>query len=149
MSQTKQVLESERVAVIDWVGYNKVQVNPDKLLGLKRYENCKSRNTCGTEITCNDSVKLIGVTFDYMLNFQSSWDDIMITKFVWRMYFLKLTRKRSKSIVFFSRVGKCTNCSKPWSFITPINICSSDWLNIDPWLVMSVWPRSVLEVEIP
>ena len=28
-----------------------------------------------------------------------------------------------KSNVFFSRVGKCTICSKPWSFIMSINIC--------------------------
>ena len=28
---------------------------------------------------------------------------------------------RIKSNVFFSRVGKCTICSKPWSFIMPIN----------------------------
>ena len=31
------------------------------------------------------------------VNFQSSWHDIMITKFVWGMYFLKLTRKRSEN----------------------------------------------------
>ena len=31
------------------------------------------------------------------LNFQSSWGDIMVTKFVWGMYFLKLTRKRSEN----------------------------------------------------
>ena len=37
----------------------------------------------------------------------------------------------NKSNVFFSRVGKCTSCSKPWSFMMSINICPSDWLNAE------------------
>ena len=43
------------------------------------------------------------------MNFQSSRNHIMITKFVWGMYFVKLTRKevRTKLNVFFSRVGNC------------------------------------------
>ena len=40
-----------------------------------------------------------------------------------------------KSNVFFSRVGKCTSCSKPWSFIMSIKIFPSDWLNAAPDLL--------------
>ena len=32
---------------------------------------------------------------------------------------------------FLSRVGKCTSCSKPWSFMMSANICPSDWLNAE------------------
>ena len=38
---------------------------------------------------------------------------------------------RIKSNVFFSRVGKCTICSMPRSFIMSIKICPSDWLNVE------------------
>ena len=41
------------------------------------------------------------------------------------------TEVRIKSKVFFSRFGRCTNCS----FIMSINICPSDWLNIEPDLL--------------
>ena len=39
------------------------------MLGLQGFLNCKSLNLNGLEIKCEDSVKLLGVTFDYMLNF--------------------------------------------------------------------------------
>ena len=52
-----------------------MQTNQDKfqaiMLGLQGFLNCKSLNLNGLEIKCEDSVKLLGVTFDYtrMLNF--------------------------------------------------------------------------------
>ena len=51
----------------------------------------------------------------------------MITKFVRGVNILKLTRLSGENqVVFFSRVGKCTICSKPWSFVMSINIYPSD-----------------------
>ena len=35
----------------------------------------------------------------------------------------------------FSWMVKCSICSKPWSFIMSINICPSDWLNVEPDLL--------------
>ena len=50
-----------------------MQANPDKfqaiLLGKSGFENCKSLFLNGTEIKCEDSVKLLGVTIDFLLNF--------------------------------------------------------------------------------
>ena len=50
-----------------------MQANPDKfqaiMLGKSGFENCKSLFLNGTEIKCMDSVKLQGVTIDYLLNF--------------------------------------------------------------------------------
>ena len=51
---------------------NKMQSNPDKfqaiMLGKSGFENCKSLFLNGTEIKCEDSVKLLGVTINYLLN---------------------------------------------------------------------------------
>ena len=47
---------------------------------------------------------------------------------------------------FFPRVGKCTSCSKPWSFIMSIKIFPSDWLNA---AIKIVWPIDIFEVEVP
>ena len=51
----------------------KLQANPDKfqaiMLGKSGFVNCKSLFLNGTEIKCKDSVKLLGVSIDYLLNF--------------------------------------------------------------------------------
>ena len=39
------------------------------MLEMLGFENCKNLLLDGTEIKCKDSVKLLGVTVDYMLNF--------------------------------------------------------------------------------
>ena len=70
---TKDVLEPVSIICLDWLVNNKMQANPDKfqaiMLGKSGFENGKSLNIGGTEIKCEDSVKLLGVTFDYMQNF--------------------------------------------------------------------------------
>ena len=45
-----------------------MQANPDKFQAIM-LENCKSLFLNGTEIKCEDSVKLLGVAIDYLLNF--------------------------------------------------------------------------------
>ena len=73
LDNTKEVLVDESITCIEWFRNNKMQANPDKfqaiMLGKLGFENCKSLFLNGTEIKCEDSVKLLGVTFDYMLNF--------------------------------------------------------------------------------
>ena len=56
---------------------------------------------------------------------------------------------RIKSNVFFYRVGKCTICSKPWSFIMSINICPSDWLNVEPDLLSLSGQSISLKLKSP
>ena len=69
----KEVLVDESAICIDWFRDNKMQANPDKfqaiMLGKSGFENCKSLFLNGTEIKCEDSVKLLGVTIDFLLNF--------------------------------------------------------------------------------
>ena len=73
LETTKEVLVDESIICIDWFKNNKMQANPDKfqaiMLGLQGFLNCKSLNLNGIEIKCEDSVKLLCVTFDYMLIF--------------------------------------------------------------------------------
>ena len=73
LDTTKEVLVTESITCIDWFGNNKMQANPDKfqavMFGKLVFENSKSLNIGGTEIKCEDSVKLLGVTFDYITNF--------------------------------------------------------------------------------
>ena len=75
LQTTKVALENKSTKVIGWFIDNKMQANPDKfqaiVLGKLGYENCKSLNICGSTIQCEETVKLLGVTFDYMLNFEA------------------------------------------------------------------------------
>ena len=75
LQTTKVVLENESIKIIGWFIDNKMQANPDKfqaiVLGKLGFENCKSLNICGSTIQCEETVKLLGVTFDYMLNFEA------------------------------------------------------------------------------
>ena len=75
LQTTKVELENESTKVIGWFIDNKMQANPDKfqaiVLGKLSFKNCKSLNICGSTIQCEEKVKLLGVTFDYMLNFEA------------------------------------------------------------------------------
>ena len=57
-----------------------MQANPDKfqviILGVDGHENCTSLFIGGSVIECEDSVKLLGVTLDFMLNFETHVSDI-------------------------------------------------------------------------
>jgi hypothetical protein len=52
-----------------------MQANPDKFqvlaLGKKTYDNCPAINIQNVELTCEDSVKLLGIEIDYQLNFDT------------------------------------------------------------------------------
>ena len=78
----KEVLVDESAICIEWFRNNQMQVNPDKflaiMLGKSGFENCKSLFLNGTEIKCEDSVKLLGVTIDYLLNFDLHVSNIFI-----------------------------------------------------------------------
>ena len=65
----EKVLVNESIICIDWFKNN-------MMLGILGFENCKSLLLDGTEIKCEDSVKLLGVTFDYMLNFDKHSSNI-------------------------------------------------------------------------
>ena len=54
---------------------NVMQANPDKfqvtMLGKIAFEKCKSSIVGGTQIKYEESVKLLGVTIDYLMNFDT------------------------------------------------------------------------------
>ena len=66
------LLQTRRV-VIQWFDFNLMQANPKKLqailLGKRGHDGCEDFTVRGITIKCKDSVKLLGVTFDYLLNF--------------------------------------------------------------------------------
>ena len=74
LQTTKLVLENESAEVIGWFEDNKMQANPDKfqvvIFGKSGFENCKNLDICVSSIQYEEIVKLLGVTFDYMLNFK-------------------------------------------------------------------------------
>ena len=73
-----------------------MQANRDKfqaiMLGVDGHGNCTSLFIGGSEIKCEDSVKLLGVTFDFMLNFETHVSDIC--------------RKAARQINVLLRIGK-------------------------------------------
>ena len=96
LDTTKEVLVEESIICIDWFKDNKMQANPDKfqaiMLGLQGFLKCKSLNLNGIEIKCEDSVNLLGVTFDYMLNFD--------------LHISKICKKAAKQINVLLRLSK-------------------------------------------
>ena len=96
LSTTKSVLVSESTKAITWFGDNKMQANPDKfqaiMLGKNGHDNCTSLTICGSEIKCEDSVKLLGVTIDFKLNFE--------------IYISNICRKAARQINVLLRIGK-------------------------------------------
>ena len=72
--ETKKVIKSESEAVIEWFDFNHMQANPEKfqaiVLGKRGHGDCESFTIQRTTVKCEDSVKLLGVTVDYMLDFE-------------------------------------------------------------------------------
>ena len=96
LSTTKSVIESESTKAITWFGDNKMQANPEKfqatIPGKNGHENCTSQTVCGSEIKCEGSVKLFGVTIDFMFNFDTHVSNIC--------------RKAARQINVLLRIGK-------------------------------------------
>ena len=69
------VLESESKILIDWFHFNCMQANPEKFqaiaVGKKTAQKSPTFNICDFNITCDETVKLLGVDIDFMLNFDS------------------------------------------------------------------------------
>ena len=74
------VLENDSKILINWFSDNQMQANPDKFqaiaIGKKTHDANISFNLNDNIIKCDDEVKLLGVTFDFMLNFKSHVSNI-------------------------------------------------------------------------
>ena len=66
------MVEAESENIIQWFALNNMQANPEKfqamVLGRKK-NGCKSFRASDTNIKCEESVKLLGVTVDNLLDF--------------------------------------------------------------------------------
>ena len=87
-----------------------MQANPEKFQSViprkNGHENCTSLTICGSEIKCEDSVELLGVTIDFMLNFDTRVSNIC-------------RNKAAKQINVLLRIGKHLSAE------TKILICKS------------------------
>jgi hypothetical protein len=118
----KQTLESEGSILVDWFTNNQMEANPGKFQGLavgkKTHNKTPTFSIQGANIECTNDVKLLGVTLDYLLNF-----DVHISN---------LCKKAARQINVLRRIGKHipTNCRKViyQSFIqSTFNFCPVIW----------------------
>ena len=90
-------LESDSNHLIEWFKINKMQANPDKFqvlaVGKKTYE--KRPTIQNFELTCEDSVKLLGIEIDYQLNFDT--------------HISTICRKASQQLNIIKRLGPYLN----------------------------------------
>ena len=75
LDQLITVLERDSLTLIDWFTENQMKANPDKFqaiaIGKKTKNENISFNLNGNIIKCEDEVKLLGVTIDFELNFNT------------------------------------------------------------------------------
>ena len=75
LDQLITVLEKDSLTLIDWFTENQMKANPDKFqviaIGKKTKNENISFNLNGNIIKCEDEVKLLGVTIDFELNFNT------------------------------------------------------------------------------
>ena len=78
-------LEKESAILIDWFANNKMKANPDEFqaiaIGNKSKNGDIKFNLDGNEILCENEVKLLGVTIDCQLKFNTHITEICKKKF--------------------------------------------------------------------
>lgn len=92
-------LESESKILIEWFRVNKMQANPDKFqvlaVGKKTYDKNPSIHIQNSDLTCEKTVKLLGIEIDYQLNFDAHVSSIC--------------RKASQQLNVLKRLGSLLN----------------------------------------
>jgi hypothetical protein len=95
----KTALESDSCSMIDWFENNNMKANPEKFqaaaIGQKSHDFNFQFDLNGTTIPCEDEVKLLGVTVDYQLNFNS--------------HISSLCKKASRQLNVLKRIGRFLN----------------------------------------
>ncbi|CAM1330052.1 Uncharacterised protein r2_g3912 [Pycnogonum litorale] len=92
-------LENDSLTLIDWFTSNQMKVNPDKFQAISVGKKSHSENITfdvrGTTIKCEDKVKLLGVTIDFELKFNS--------------HIANMCQKASRQLNVLKRIGKYLN----------------------------------------
>ena len=123
------VLESESNILIDWFYFNCMQANPEKFqaiaVGKKSAQKSPSFKIGDVNITCEDSVKLLGIDIDFMLNFDNHIKTIC-KKAVQQLNILKRIGrnlcKLSRLTIFHTFILSNFNfCPLSWHFCSVAN----------------------------
>ena len=123
------VLETESKILIDWFHVNCMQANPEKFqaiaVGKKSAERSPSFRIGDINVTCEETVKLLGVDIDFMLNFDSHIKTIC-TKAVQQLNILKRVGrnlcKLSRLTIFHTFILSNFNfCPLSWHFCSMAN----------------------------
>ena len=89
-------LEEDSKALLYWFSVNKMQANPEKFqaisLGKTTHDKNIVFNLDGISIVCDDEVKLLGVTIDFKLNFNS--------------HITNISKKAARQLSVLKRIGK-------------------------------------------
>jgi hypothetical protein len=92
-------LEEDSNSLINWFSANKMQANLDKFqvisVGRKTHGKKVMFNLNGINISCEDEVKLLGVTIDFKLNFNTHISNIC--------------KKAARQLNVLKRIGKHLN----------------------------------------
>ena len=75
-------------------------------LGKRGHDDCESFTIQNHNVNCEDSVKLLGVTIDYMLNFDLHFSDIC--------------KKAAKQINALCRLSQYLTTETKYLFISPL-----------------------------
>ena len=117
-----KTLENDSINLIDWFSKNLMKANPDKFqaiaIGPKTNRHNLSFDLKGNKITCEENVKLLGITVDSHLNFDKHISEIC--------------KKASQQLNILKRIGKYLNrlghLTIYYSFIlSNFNYCPVTW----------------------
>ena len=116
--ETKNVLTSESEHAIEWFDTNQMQGNHGKsqaiVVGKRGYGDCESFTIQDNTVKYEDSVKLLRVIIDHMLNFDLHISDICI-KAAWQINVLcrlgRYLSTETKLLIYTSFVrSNFSNC---------------------------------------
>ena len=123
INKVVNTLEADSLKLINWFSINLMKANPDKFqaiaIGKKTNKHNLTFNLNGNNITCEDNVKLLGVTIDSNLNFNNHISEICEKKASRQLNILKRIDK------YLNRLGRLTAY---YSFIlSNFNYCPVTW----------------------
>lgn len=122
-------LEEDSKSLINWFSDNKMQANPDKFqalaIGKRTHEKKIVFNINDVNISCEDEVKLLGVTIDYRLNFNTHISNIC-KKAARQLNVLKrigknLSRLGKLTIYYSFIMSNFSYCPLAWHFCSEQN----------------------------
>ena len=125
----KSVLESDSKSLINWFHINKMKANPDKFQAIALGKKTNSLNLNfdlgGNVIECENEVKLLGITIDSMLNFNSQITN-MCRKAARQLNVLKRIghnlNRLSKLTIYYSFImSNFSFCPLTWHFCSEAN----------------------------